>query len=134
MNNDRPRPVRFRPMRKISSGRDERGIWEDWENDRYGVTRRIDEHQEWLMIARLDGSAERDWRDYQRIKNQIFGSEVEAVELYPAESRLIDPSNAFFLWRLRGDARRIGLFGPRFVAEPDVYGLGPAGAPQRASK
>jgi hypothetical protein len=30
------------------------------------------------------------FRDLQRIKNEIIGPEFEAVELYPAESRLVD--------------------------------------------
>jgi hypothetical protein len=34
-----------------------------------------------------------DWRDLQRIKNQLVGPECEAVELYPAESRKVDTAN-----------------------------------------
>jgi hypothetical protein len=42
---------------------------------------------------RLDGQAIHDWRELQRIKNEIVGDEIEAVELYPAESRLLDTAN-----------------------------------------
>lgn len=121
-----PALVEWAPLEVTHQGHDERGRFTEYANDRYGVVHRRSGGQEWLMISRLDGSAERDWRDFQRIKSEVFGPEVEAVELYPAESRVIDPSNAYFLWRLRGDARRIGLPGPRFVAEPGV-----TGAPQR---
>jgi hypothetical protein len=51
-----------------------------------------------LSIRRLDRGPARDWRDFQRIKNQLVGPEVEAIELYPAESRLMDAANQFHLW------------------------------------
>jgi hypothetical protein len=51
-----------------------------------------------LGISCHDGEARHDWREFQRIKNDIAGPEWEAVELYPAESRLLDPSNYYSLW------------------------------------
>lgn len=51
-----------------------------------------------LQICRSDGGSVFDWRHLQQIKNQICGEEWEAVELFPAESRLKDPSNARYLW------------------------------------
>jgi hypothetical protein len=52
----------------------------------------------WLSIQRRDGSPVRRWRDLQRIKNELAGPEREAVEVFPAESRLHDPCNAYDLW------------------------------------
>jgi len=52
----------------------------------------------WLSIKRRDRRVIRDWRDLQRIKNELVGREVEAVELFPAESRLVDTANQFHLW------------------------------------
>jgi len=46
-----------------------------------------------ITVQRLDGQPARDWRDLQRIKNELVGAEREAVELYPQESRLMDMSN-----------------------------------------
>lgn len=54
----------------------------------------------WLSIKRRDRVWIRDWRELQRIKNEIAGPEREACELYPAESRLVDTSNQFHLWVL----------------------------------
>ena len=51
-----------------------------------------------LTIRNLDGSTRRDWREFQRIKNELVGPEAEAVELYPAESRLVDTVNHYHLW------------------------------------
>lgn len=51
-----------------------------------------------LSIKRNDKACVHDWRDIQRIKNDVCGPEREAVELYPAESRLMDTSNQYHLW------------------------------------
>ncbi len=55
-----------------------------------------------LVIRNKDQSAKHDWREFQRIKNELLGPEEEAVELYPAESRLTDTKNEFHLWCIRG--------------------------------
>ncbi len=41
-----------------------------------------------------------DWRDKMRIKNEIAGRESEAVEIYPAMSRVVDSANQYHLWCL----------------------------------
>lgn len=51
-----------------------------------------------LSIRTVDRAPRHDWREFQRIKNDICGPEVEAVEIYPAESRLVDQANQFWLW------------------------------------
>lgn len=57
-----------------------------------------------IQICNWDQSAQHDWRDFQRIKDELAGEDWEAVELYPAACRLIDPSNAFYLWCFPGGA------------------------------
>lgn len=79
-----------------------------WLNSRYQVEVTIIEPQDgmdwppltWLSIKRLDKATIHDWRDLQRIKNELCGPESEAVELYPSESRLVDTSNQYHLWVL----------------------------------
>lgn len=51
-----------------------------------------------LSIKRNDRNTIRDWRHLQRIKNELVGPECEGVELYPAESRLVDAANQYHLW------------------------------------
>lgn len=51
-----------------------------------------------LSIKRNDRREIRDWRDFQRIKNELVGPEWEGIELYPAESRLVDAANQYHLW------------------------------------
>jgi hypothetical protein len=51
-----------------------------------------------LHIRRNDWGPCKDWRDFQLIKNYFVGTENEAVELFPAESRLVDTSNVYHLW------------------------------------
>jgi hypothetical protein len=54
----------------------------------------------WLSIHDRPRSTRHDWREFQRIKNEVCGEEREAVELYPAESRLVDTANEFHLFVL----------------------------------
>lgn len=53
----------------------------------------------WLSIRARDRSElRRDWREFQRIKNELVGADCEGVELYPAEKRLVDTADQFHLW------------------------------------
>jgi hypothetical protein len=67
-------------------------------NDTYEVLAIGDHPFFHLIINRHDWEACDDWRDFQQIKNEIVGPEYEAVELFPAESRLVDTSNTYHLW------------------------------------
>jgi hypothetical protein len=51
-----------------------------------------------LAISRLDRGTCNEWADLQRIKNEIVGPEYEAIELFPAESRLVNTGNEYHLW------------------------------------
>lgn len=82
------------------------GSPEVWLNDTYQVVvRRWIISPGWpvmhhLSIKRIDKDVIRDWRHLQEIKNQIVGPENEAVELFPAESRLVDSANQFHLFAI----------------------------------
>jgi hypothetical protein len=76
----------------------------------------------WLSIKRQDGAAIADWRDLQRIKNEIVGPEAEGVMLYPAESRCVDGANQFHLICLDGGKWPIG-FQSRLVSEQNSDGV-----------
>jgi len=131
-------PSVHRPLVKMDDGVvDDRNRPERWFNDVYQVTVRI-----WtkdpvfgtyggmiqIGINAHDGTARHDWRDFQNIKNQIAGPECEAFELYPAESRLLDPSNYYTLWCFPGIKRiKVGNNEGRRVFDADE-----ALAPQRA--
>lgn len=77
-----------------------------------------------LSIRRLDRKPVHDWRDLQEIKNQLVGPEMEAVELYPAESRCMDVANQFHLWCLPIAGKRfpLGFDGPRTVSGESPFG------------
>jgi hypothetical protein len=109
---------------------------EEWINDTYTVTVRYRDDKVFatrqgmvqLGISSLDGTARHDWRDFQGIKNQLVGPDCEAFELYPAESRLLDPSNYYSLWCFPGLRRiKVGVEEGRRVLDADQ-----ALAPQRA--
>lgn len=95
-----------------------------WRNDIYTVHERRQAPKDnglsgdlvWLSIHRHDRQPIRDWRHLQKIKNDIIGPEEEAIELFPAESRLVDTSNEYHLWCIIGLTFPFG-FGERLVSE-----------------
>ena len=92
-----------------------------WENSRYVVVKRDvggggEGKLIWLSIKNADNSARHDWREFMRIKNELVGTDVEAVELYPAENRLVDASNQWHLWCVVGFRFPFG-FEERLVSE-----------------
>ena len=73
---------------------------EFWSNSTYLVCAYRDHCNEigLMAIRRHDWKPCSGWRDKQAIKSQIVGSEWEAAELYPAESRVQDEGNWSHLW------------------------------------
>jgi len=51
-----------------------------------------------LSIRRLDRQIIRNWRSLQQIKNMLVGPENEGFEIFPAESRLVDTANQYYMW------------------------------------
>ena len=95
---------------------------ETWRNDKYVATvqRWKDGSVAVLSIRRDDRKAIRDWRDLQRIKNDIAGEDAEGVELFPAENRLVDTANQMWMWLLPPGKRWPLGFQERAVSdEPD---------------
>jgi len=95
-------------------------------NSRYQVIVR-DRESPWgtithLSIRRLDRQPMHDWRVMQRIKNEVLGEEREGVELFPAESRLVDTSNQYHLWVLPAGMHFPFGYNERLVTESPVNG------------
>ena len=72
-----------------------------------------------LSIKRRDRDPVRRWRDLQRIKNEIVGIDVEACEIFPTESRLVDTSNQYHLWCLPAGVKFPFGYRERLVMEGD---------------
>lgn len=74
-----------------------------------------------LAITRQDQGHARDWRHLQRIKNELVGPEHEMVEVFPAESRLVDAANTLHLWGFDDPAQRVGFgFEARLVTDDSL--------------
>ena len=74
-----------------------------------------------LSIKRVDREVIHDWRDLQEIKNAFVGPECEAIEVYPAESRLADSANQYHLWCFTNPEVRIPCgFQDRLVSEESI--------------
>jgi hypothetical protein len=97
---------------------------EVWLNDLYQVNVRRNDECVHLSIKRRDKNPVTDWRHKQQIKNQLVGPECEAVELYPAESRLVDTANQYHLWACSNPETRIpvGWFEARMISSESPDG------------
>lgn len=51
-----------------------------------------------LSIKRIDREPIHDWREMQKIKNELVGEEIEMWECYPKESQLVDTANQYHMW------------------------------------
>lgn len=51
-----------------------------------------------LRISRIDGQPIHNFMDMQEIKNDLFGDNAIAVEVYPKKSEFKDGSNTYHLW------------------------------------
>lgn len=78
-------------------------------NDTYEVLMNLEQPFIHLDIRRHDGRAVTNWRDFQQIKNELVGPEHEAMELFPAESRLVDTGNQYHLWVYAEPVKRFPL-------------------------
>lgn len=86
-----------------------------------------------LSIKRRDKEVIHDWRAMQEIKNMIIGEENEAIEIYPAESRLVDCANQYHLWCFCDPSIRIPIgYKQRMVG--DTAAAIAVGAKQRERK
>lgn len=106
-------------------------------NDVYAVRVRNAAPFVQLEIFRHDGAPRTNWRDFQQIKNELVGPECEAVELYPAESRLVDTANQYHLWVNPNPAYRFPVgYDRRLVLDEPVEYRGRAGeeAPRSAGR
>ena len=111
---------------------------ERWANDAYiaVVHRHASDNKEngiqlvQLSISRRDGRPARDWRDLQAMKNQLVGPECEGIELYPAESRVVDTANQSHVWVFNDPSFRIPIGWTRGV-KMDAAESAMGGAMQR---
>lgn len=76
-----------------------------------------------LDIHRHDHTPCKNWCHFQQIKNELIGPEHEAVEIFPAESRLVDTANQYHLWVHANPCYRLPMgFRERFVPpQPMTY-------------
>lgn len=52
-----------------------------------------------VMVQKHDNTTIlKHWSEMQKIKNEIFGEEIMAIEYYPPKSKLIDDYNIYWFW------------------------------------
>lgn len=110
---------------------------ETWRNAFYMIMvyrgRECDElvHQEefkgkciWLSIKRRDKKPVNHWQDMQTIKNHLAGPDREAIQIFPAESRVVNTSNQYHLMVMPEGAKIPFGWDRRAVVEKDTDGDG----------
>lgn len=60
------------------------------------ITRKDHNNPEWYITN--DGTGELTWAEKQQIKDELFGKNRQAVEIYPTEDRMINYSDVYHLW------------------------------------
>jgi hypothetical protein len=72
-----------------------------WINDKYCVMARTIE-TEWGKVdhacIRNVSSGDIPWREKQKIKNELWGEEYTAVEVFPSKQELVDEANMYHIW------------------------------------
>lgn len=96
---DRSRALAHHPLNRDGN----RVIREAWVNLVYSVQVSV-EPSDWgniyhLWVRRHDKRPP-VWSDMQRIKNEIVGAEMVGVEVYPAQSTVIDQAPMYHIWCL----------------------------------
>jgi hypothetical protein len=97
-------------------------------NNDYQVNVDINSHREnpsgipviHLLIKRIDNKEICSWRDLQDIKNMLLGKDIDAVELFPMESRNIkEIENQRHLWCMPiGNVFPVGWFEDKNAPKP----------------
>lgn len=95
-----------------------------YRNSRYQVHIRLiraeGDHPEMIHISlrRLDRGILIPFRDVMRMKRELLHPEIELVELFPAEERLVDTANQFHYWGINSTDFRFPLgFTQRLVGD-----------------
>lgn len=75
---------------------------ETWGNDRYTVNLHfLDGDRDGFVevgVHNHNRTPHVSWRHLQQIKNEVLGPDREAVQLFPAEDRLVDTANEYWLY------------------------------------
>ena len=69
-----------------------------WATDIYSASEQWFNGRVNISFKRHDRGTDIPWQHKQWSKNDILGEEWEAVELFPAESRLLNTANQYHLW------------------------------------
>jgi len=73
----------------------------------------------WLSIKRKDKRPVNNWQDMQTIKNRLVGTDCDAIQIFPAETRMVNMANQYHLIVLPEDTSLPFGWGKRSVDTND---------------
>lgn len=88
----------FAPLSLDPSAGWSKHITEAAANDLYSVLIRRLPTEVINLAIRTISHREPPWRDLQRIKDELFGPDSFAVQVYPTRDRLVDGADMYHLW------------------------------------
>lgn len=62
-------------------------------------------YKTWLRVWKKDHSDGIGWDELQAVKNLAFGKESVVIEIYPAESKVVNFKNIRHLWLVPNDSK-----------------------------
>lgn len=67
----------------------------------------LDEGNRWVHLSVSKQASQPTFMDLQMVKNHFMGQEATALQFFPAESEMVDMTDAYHLWLpLRGGAQQ----------------------------
>lgn len=83
-------------------------------NDNQFVCMMRDLHTDWGNVTHVTITAFQppSWAEKQQIKNELFGKESVAIEVFPKESELVDQADMYHLWVLHREQIPFGIYDP----------------------
>lgn len=83
-----------------------------WQNNQYIVQLhgfKMFSGKKWdrVMVRRSDSAPIYSWSDLFKIKNEIFGEEIEAINFFPRVSELTDDANLYWFYIKSDDLNEV---------------------------
>tara|TARA_R100000654_G_scaffold17207_4_gene36054 strand:- start:777 stop:1307 length:531 start_codon:yes stop_codon:yes gene_type:complete len=137
LKNDLPEAYANRTLQEMKINLLKEYLQETWKNDIYIIMVYRREAADdlvhnpefkgkctWLSIRRKDRRPVNNWQDMQTIKNRLCGTECDAIQIFPKESKMVNTANQYHLIVMPEEANIPFGWQTRFVKKENYTGTG----------